>query len=152
MQEQYLRIVLNCHSRDYSIETPYPRHPNTARAWHSRNLRCGNCSETACAICSRSCCAYMAATRALEIHKNNPETILETQQRLQEINKVFPFGREVPTFLRCTSPTGCGKLVCPDCCGACPDQTCQDVQCRRCKKNPWAECEWHTGGVVRSQL
>ncbi len=42
----------------------------------------------------------------------------------------FPVGRESPTFIQCTHQTGCGKFVCPDCCGICPDECCQDVQCR----------------------
>lgn len=42
----------------------------------------------------------------------------------------FPVGKESPTFIQCTHQSGCGRLTCPDCCGVCPDECCQDVQCR----------------------
>lgn len=38
-------------------------------------------------------------------------------------------GLDNSTFLRCTTE-GCHSVVCPACCGVCPDRlVCQDLQC-----------------------
>ncbi|EXJ83822.1 hypothetical protein A1O1_07449 [Capronia coronata CBS 617.96] len=141
--ERYLRVTTNCRSYDYDPGQPYPRHPNTGRAWHSRNLKCTNCADSLCGVCGRTCCAYKAASEALENHKNNPLSLRAARDCLANISNLFPFGREVPTFLQCTHGGGCGKMVCPDCCGMCPNPICADIQCRKCKKDPWSECDWH---------
>jgi hypothetical protein len=62
-----------------------------------------------------------------------------------QISFIMPYGREVPTFLQCVGEEaeGCGKMVCPDCCGQCGVEECRVVMCRRCKGNPWSDCEWH---------
>ena len=82
---------------------------------------------------------------AMEIHSNHPENLKVAEDRVLEITKVFPYGREAPTFLQCTKDdeTGCGQMVCPDCCGICPLEYCGDVQCRKCKADPWDICDWH---------
>lgn len=119
----------------------YPRHPNTSRDWMARNLKCTNCVSAGCAACGRACCAYKSATLGLENHKNNPTGREEAYKRIVDISTVFPYGKEVPTFLECTT---CKKLVCPDCCGMCPIEGCEDLECRRCKApDPWTECSWH---------
>jgi hypothetical protein len=119
----------------------YPRHPNTSREWKSRNLKCTTCLDKCCSICGRACCAYKAATLGAENHKNNPRGYQEAEQRIVDISKVFPYGREAPTFLQCTT---CRKTICPDCCGMCPIENCEDLECRRCKSpDPWRECSWH---------
>ena len=42
---------------------------------------------------------------------------------------VGPVGLDESTFLCCTT-TGCRSVVCPSCCGICPDRLiCQDLQC-----------------------
>lgn len=64
-------------------------------------------------------------------------------ERMDQINRVFPDGKEVPTFLRCTDGGGCGKYVCPECIGMCPLSVCRDTQCIGCKKCPWAVCDFH---------
>ncbi|KAK4944453.1 hypothetical protein LTR10_016127 [Elasticomyces elasticus] len=152
--ERYLRTTLNVRTYDYSPEQPYPRHPNTGRAWHSRNLHCTNCLDKCCAVCGRACCAYQAAYFATKIHKDNPESLFRAQETLGNIANVFAHGQEVPTFLQCThgapgDKLGCGKMVCPDCCGQCPNPICADIQCRKCKKNMWEECIWHDKDMNR---
>ncbi|KAK5064666.1 hypothetical protein LTR84_000500 [Exophiala bonariae] len=143
--ELFLRRTLNCWSRDYNGGDPKPRHPNTGKGWYSRNLKCTTCLENCCPICDRACCAYRSAVLALGNHKNNTKTLKIAEERMHQITTVFPYGREVSTFLQCTEgdETGCGKMICPDCCGQCPTDICKDVQCRRCKKDPWAICDWH---------
>ncbi|KAG9783040.1 hypothetical protein KCU88_g3171, partial [Aureobasidium melanogenum] len=108
--ERYLRITSNCRSYDYDETQPYPRHPNTGRAWHSRNLKCTNCLDVTCAVCGRTCCAYKAASEALENHQNNAPSLMAAQDRLADISNLFPFGRETTTFLQCTHGGGCGKM------------------------------------------
>ncbi|KAK5032864.1 hypothetical protein LTS07_004274 [Exophiala sideris] len=134
--ERYLRTTLNVRTYDYSPEQPYPRHPNTGRAWHSRNLHCTNCLDKCCAVCGRACCAYQAAYFATKIHKDNPESLFRAQETLGNIANVFAHGQEVPTFLQCThgapgDKLGCGKM------------------CRKCKKNMWEECIWHDKDMNR---
>ncbi|KAK5375934.1 hypothetical protein LTR20_000345 [Exophiala xenobiotica] len=154
--ERYLRTSLNVQTYDYSPDQPYPRHPNTGRAWHSRNLKCTTCMDACCAVCGRACCAYKAAYLATKIHhKDNPESLLRAQETLGNISNCFAYGQEAPTFLQCThgapggDKIGCGKWVCPDCCGMCPNPVCADVQCRKCKKNPWMDCIWHDENMNR---
>lgn len=82
---------------------------------------------------------------ALQNHKGNPNNLKVAEERMHQITTVFPYGREVSTFLQCTmgDETGCGKRICPDCCGQCPNELCRDIQCRKSKKDPWANCLWH---------
>ncbi|OQV05813.1 hypothetical protein CLAIMM_10483 [Cladophialophora immunda] len=152
--ERYLRTTTNNYSYDYDDGQPYPRHPNTSRAWHSRNLKCTTCLDHCCAVCGRACCAYKAAALAVKIQKDNPESLKTAEERLLQIAFLFPYGQEAPTFLQCTKggEIGCGKMVCPDCCGECPNPICKDIQCRKCKKNPWAECLWHDEDMNRRAL
>ncbi|OAP61176.1 hypothetical protein AYL99_03377 [Fonsecaea erecta] len=152
--ERYLRITTNNHSYDYDEGQPYSRHPYTGRAWHSRNLKCTNCLDHCCAVCGRACCAYKSAALAVKTHKDNPESLKAAEEKLLQIAFLFPYGQEAPTFLQCTKggEIGCGKMVCPDCCGECPNLICKDIQCRKCKKNPWAECLWHDEDMNRRAL
>ncbi|ETI23549.1 hypothetical protein G647_05351 [Cladophialophora carrionii CBS 160.54] len=152
--ERYLRRSTNNHSYDYDPGQPYPRHPNTSRAWHSRNLKCTTCLEQCCAVCGRACCAYRAAALAMKIRKDNPESLKIAEERLLQIAFLFPYGQEAPTFLQCTKgdEVGCGKMVCPDCCGECPQPICKDIQCQKCKKDPWNDCLWHDEDMNRCAL
>jgi hypothetical protein len=141
IQERYLRIICNCPSIPFTWASMYPRHPNTSREWKSRNLKCTTCLPACCYVCGRACCAYRAATLGIENHRNNPIGREEAYQRIVDISTVFPYGKEAPTFLECTT---CRKTVCPDCCGRCPVDACGDLECRKCKSpDPWKECDWH---------
>jgi hypothetical protein len=156
-QERHLRTTLNCHTYDYSPDQPLPRHPTTGRGWKSRNLHCTNCMDKCCAVCGRACCAFKAASLALKNHKDNPEGLLRAQDTLANIAVIYSYGQEAPTFLQCThgapgDTVGCGKMVCPDCCGMCPNAICADIQCRKCKKQPWAECQWHDSEMNRMAI
>lgn len=148
-----MRRTTNTPTYDYDPYSAYPRHPNTGRGWKSRNLKCTTCTEESCAVCRRVCCAYRAAVLAIQNHDDGTPARILADQRIQEITKLYPYGREAPTFLQCTNSVGedqasCGKLVCPDCCSVCPDDFCGDTLCRKCKKAMWEECDWHRGDTV----
>ena len=70
---------------------------------------------------------------------------------IEIINRVFPYGTEAPTFIQCTHG-GCSKMGCPDCIGQCPLFFCQDTQCRKCKKDPWAVCEFHSEEDIKMAM
>ena len=145
-QERYLRTITNCPSFDYNPTSVYPRHPNTGRDWRSRNLRCAGCQWITCTVCGRACCARAACFYAIENHKESLESLERAKEIKEMIEHIIPTNTEVQTFLTCTS---CKKEVCPDCCGVCPNEACQDIQCRRCKRrDPWDECDWHKGMMM----
>ncbi|KIX10080.1 uncharacterized protein Z518_01161 [Rhinocladiella mackenziei CBS 650.93] len=147
--ERHLRITTNCHTYDYTPGDPLPRHPNTSRGWNSRNLHCTTCIDEFCAVCGRACCAFKAALLAKVNHEDNEEALRMAEERILHICHIYPFGMEAPTFLQCIrgDEIGCGKIVCPDCCGICPNEICRDIQCRKCKKIPWEECLWHVADM-----
>lgn len=156
LQEKYLRRTTFTPTFKFDPYSPYPRHPNTGRGWKSRNLKCTTCSLVDCAVCHRVCCAYRAAVLALETHSEGTLGRPLALQRIQEITKLYPYGRESPTFLQCTAGTvgekmGCGRMVCPDCCSICPDDACADTVCRRCKPAMWEECDWHKDGMLSAE-
>ncbi|KAK6368167.1 hypothetical protein LTS17_009908 [Exophiala oligosperma] len=133
--EKHLRTTLNCPTYDYSESDPLPRHPNTARGWKSRNLKCTTCQDACCALCGRACCAYKTAYLATKTHKDNPESLARAQEILGNISILFPYGQEAPTFLQCSNGApddefGCGKM------------------CKRCKKHPFLDCVWHDENVA----
>ena len=138
-----IRKLYNAPSVDYDPNDQYPRHPITGRSWTARNLKCTICRDHLCSCCEKSCCTYRQAYTAL----GNPLSTTQIKEQafalMDQINRVFPHGTEVPTFLQCTNGGGCGKYVCPECIGMCPLSICRDTQCTRCKKDPWAICEFH---------
>lgn len=149
-EEKRLRNSTACMSYDYNQQGRYPKHPLTSRDWHARNLKCTVCPDYSCGICSRACCAYKMAVVGRSHHAGAELERLE--DIIARIAKLHPYGKELPTFMQCTSQdgsyrsesiAGCGRWVCPDCCSQCPDNLCKDVQCRRCKPDMWTVCDWH---------
>ncbi|ETN40180.1 uncharacterized protein HMPREF1541_04456 [Cyphellophora europaea CBS 101466] len=135
-QEKRLRTVTNTLPRpDTSM---FPRHPGTSRSWMHRNLWCTQCAERCCARCGRACCAWKAASMGVVNHRG--EAGHRAANIKEEIESSGPFGRELPTFLRCS---GCEKMVCSECCGQCSDEVCLLLCCRACKADPWAACDFH---------
>lgn len=139
-----MRIKMNAAAHIYAPSDPYPRHPDTGRGWFHKNLRCTICPDnTACPHCHQACCAFRRAI--LNLEQGNVKSVNAQQEAimmLKNIESLYPSGREVPTFLKCST---CENMVCPFCCGQCPHEMCKDIQCRKCKKNPWASCDWHEG-------
>ena len=139
----YLRRLYDAPSPDYDADSPYPRHPVTGRSWNARNLKCTICRDHVCSRCGGSCCTYRQAYIAL----GNPLSTTQSKEqafgRMDQINRVFPDGKELPTFLQCTHGGGCGQYVCPECIGMCPLSICRDTQCTGCKADPWVICDFH---------
>ena len=142
-----MRTKLNAASQDYSPGDPHPRHPETSKGWYHKNLRCTNCpANTECPLCHSPCCAWRRLTENIKEAERNPERatamgVEEAKTNLKNVEKIFPTGAEVPTFITCST---CYSKVCPRCSGQCPDEVhCKDLQCRKCKKDPWSICEWH---------
>lgn len=109
------------------MDTKSPRRANDDRVWYSRNLRCISC-EGSCPICETDCCIYRAAKEVLTKPKNFQT---EMCSRLVEIiDSLGARVKDMSTFTMCTLDTGCGRRVCPNCCGACPTVICRDVQCK----------------------
>jgi hypothetical protein len=139
----YLRNLYDSSSSDYDPHSPYPRHPVTGRSWNARNLKCTSCRNHPCPCCGRSCCTYRQAYLALGDPLSTAQIKEQAFERMDQINRLFSQGRELPTFLQCTDGGGCGKYVCPECIGMCPLSICGDTQCKGCKLDPWAICDFH---------
>jgi hypothetical protein len=148
-QIAYIRKLYGAPSPDYEPNNAYPRHPNTGRRWNARNLKCAVCVNHLCSCCGRPCCTYRQAFITLGNPLSNPLVKEQAFACMDQINRVFPDGKEVPTFLQCTNGGGCGRYVCPECIGICPLSICRDTQCRRCKKDPWAICEFHDSEQIQ---
>ncbi|KAL4781578.1 hypothetical protein BJX76DRAFT_363509 [Aspergillus varians] len=113
-----------------------PRRPNDIRSWDQRNLRCVDCRKF-CPICNTVCCV-----REEMVQKASDESLSPKEA---EYAKIIDFlgarAKDASTFSRCTPPDGCGRYVCPSCCAVCPNELCQDIQCKECKPNVWDSCD-----------
>ncbi|KPI41515.1 uncharacterized protein AB675_9038 [Cyphellophora attinorum] len=136
-RELYLRTITA--SLPHGNTNMYPKHPFTNKPWMHRNLRCTTCTDECCNRCGRACCAHRAAVLGLKNHPTG-ENHFRARGRLTELEKMYPYGRELPTFIKCLE---CEKLMCPECCGECAEPICKSVVCRGCKSDPWVNCDWH---------
>ncbi len=136
-----MRLELSIGLRIVSVASRDRRHPNHPFRWASKNLWCFTCTGN-CELCGDTCCAV---NRQLEValDKDQPEKArVRAVERASYICRHNGLGPDLAsTFLRCSS--GCGRVVCPECCGVCPEALCQDLLCRECKSDPWASCDWH---------
>ncbi|KAL4904685.1 hypothetical protein BDW74DRAFT_178775 [Aspergillus multicolor] len=139
----YLRRETGTEVRVIDVHDPkVPRRPNEARPWDHRNLCCTDCRK-ACPRCYAPCCVKEEATKKA-VNENLRQEERDNAKRLVDIiDKIGINAKDVSTFSQCTPPDGCGRYVCPDCCGVCPSEICRDIQCKDCKPDPWATCEWH---------
>lgn len=104
------------------------------RTWDSVNLRCTSC-RVDCGLCGAACCVYENARRT--VAKAGPgadgvarERAAKASQMIKVIESLGPQAKDVSTFSLCSQPGGCGRYVCPDCCGVCPSEICHDIQCK----------------------
>jgi hypothetical protein len=170
-QDNHIRNHLAYHKKDYKPGAwpLYPSHPNNpARAWDHANLRCSECLPGFCACCGKVCCAHQAMTMRLSLFSKESEEENGLKEMLAEVipdEKVRPNPKnltkelkdalgalfpcvdgevlegETATFLMCT---GCEKMVCPGCCGMCPEKGCTAMLCRKCCNGDlWAPCKGH---------
>lgn len=108
-------------------DTTSPRRINDDRVWYSRNLRCASC-EGFCPICESPCCIYKASKEVLAKPKS-----LQTEMSAHLLQVIEGLGakvKDMDTFSMCTLGGGCGRRVCPSCCGVCPTELCRDIQCK----------------------
>ena len=108
-------------------DTTTPRRLNDDRIWHSRNLRCASC-EGFCPICDAPCCIYKAAKEVLAKPKNFQTNM--SRRLVKAIDRLGSHVKDTSTFSTCTLGGGCGRRVCPKCCGTCPTSICRDIQCK----------------------
>lgn len=127
---EYVRQVTGTKVVLHSPYDPKPARGNhDARHWYAKNLRCIRCTSV-CALCQRPCCVYEIARRTSATEAIEARQRKEAQKLLTIIDCLGPLARDVSTFSKCTVPGGCGRIVCPECCGACPVIGCWDIQCK----------------------
>ncbi|OJJ04931.1 hypothetical protein ASPVEDRAFT_54995 [Aspergillus versicolor CBS 583.65] len=125
----YLRGITGTQVRDIpASDMKAPRRPNESRAWDHRNLWCVDCQEM----------AQKAADESLD-----PDQVHQAKRLGKIIEHLGTHAKDVSTFAQCTPPDGCGRYVCASCSGVCPSEICRDIQCKECKPDPWASCDWH---------
>ncbi|KAL4993789.1 hypothetical protein BDV10DRAFT_189624 [Aspergillus recurvatus] len=139
----YVRRVTGTEVRTTAIDDPKgPRRPNEARAWDHRNLWCVDCRNN-CPICNTACCVKEEVAQKAADDNLSKEEIEQAKRLAKIIEYLGVHAKDVSTFSLCTPPDGCGRYVCPDCCGVCPNEICRDIQCKECKSNIWESCDWH---------
>ncbi|RDW72616.1 uncharacterized protein DSM5745_07788 [Aspergillus mulundensis] len=139
----YLRRETGTEIRAIDVHDPkVARRPNEARPWDHKNLWCVDCRK-ACPLCNASCCVKEEATKKAVDESLDQKERDDAKRLVDIIDKIGIYAKDVGTFSQCTPPDGCGRYVCPECCGVCPSEICRDIQCKECKPNPWASCEWH---------
>ncbi|KAE8415871.1 hypothetical protein BDV36DRAFT_261658 [Aspergillus pseudocaelatus] len=119
-----------------------PHRVDDSRQWNTVNLRCTACRGN-CPICSVACCRYAEAKQIIADTESKPGKSDNATQILQIIEGLGSHVKDMSTFSLCSEPGGCGRRVCPNCCGRCPSELCGNIQCMECKPNPWELCDWH---------
>ncbi|BCS17613.1 uncharacterized protein APUU_10441S [Aspergillus puulaauensis] len=119
-----------------------PRRPNESRAWDHRNLWCVDCRKS-CPICNTTCCVKEELAQKAANESLDPEKVHQAKRLRKIIEHLGTHAKDVSTFAQCTPPDGCGRYVCASCSGVCPSEICRDIQCKECKPDPWASCDWH---------
>jgi len=115
-----------------SPDDPKPAHGECdPRNWYSKNLRCIKCLAN-CPVCGKTCCSYETARRVYTSLDTKAEQKEYAQGLLEAILRLGARAKDASTFSKCTVPGGCGRYVCPECCGACPVKGCSDIQCKVC--------------------
>lgn len=99
--------------------------------WYTKNLRCASCMG-ACAVCNAACCMYEAGCRAKKDPKSGTFKAAQAERIVSNIEALGSHVRDNPTFIMCTLGGGCGRYICPECCGTCLNEACRDVQCKVC--------------------
>jgi hypothetical protein len=108
-----------------------------------------------------ACCVKEEVDQKAADENLNKEAIKQAKRLAKTIEYLSVHAKDVSTFSQCTLPDGCGRYVCPNCCGVCPNEVCRDIQCKvsvaaahyaisvtkyalqECKPNVWETCGWH---------
>ena len=105
-----------------------PHRVDDNRQWNIVNLRCTTCRGN-CPNCSVACCRYAEAKQIIADTEAKPRESDNATQILQIIEGLGSHVKDMSTFSLCSEPGGCGRRVCPNCCGRCPSKICGDIQC-----------------------
>ncbi|KAL2871529.1 uncharacterized protein BJX67DRAFT_164421 [Aspergillus lucknowensis] len=138
----YIRHATGTETKPISLTDPnVPRRQGDARAWDYRNLWCISCRGP-CPICNTTCCLREEALQKASDGTLNAEEVEKAKRFAKIIERLGAYAKDASTFSQCSPPDGCGRHVCPDCCGVCPSQICRGIQCKECKPKPWDNCDW----------
>ena len=149
LQDYLLRQKTKTEIVFYNKHDRYPPNPNHGRQFHSKNLRCGQCTSS-CAICKAPCCAFKNATLTLSSTNSNPVQKAQAKALVKEITAWINVGEDNQTFLTCSE---CERLVCPECISICPVEPCYDRLCKDCNhQNFWQPCLFHTDTDIEWSL
>lgn len=141
LQEHLLRRKTKTEIVFYNKHDRYPRNPNHERQFHSKNLRCNQCTSS-CAVCNAPCCALKGAALTMSSADSSPVQKAQASVLAKEITTWTKTAQEYQTFMTCT---GCERLVCPECTGICPIEPCYDRLCKDCNpQNFWQPCDYHS--------
>ncbi|GIJ90195.1 hypothetical protein Asppvi_009148 [Aspergillus pseudoviridinutans] len=135
-------IVNNIFQGQSDENTKSGKAPQNAKKWDTKNMKCVKCFGD-CPVCGKACCIFDIARRTAAEADPTPEHAEAANQILKLIQSLGNSILEASTYSLCTTPGGCGRYVCSDCWGICPVELCRDVQCKDCKEDPWAACDWH---------
>ncbi|GLA34572.1 60S ribosomal protein L24 [Aspergillus niger] len=128
---EYIRQATACPKQTRNLKD-YWKHQRggDVRTWGYRNPWCTKCYGE-CPICGTACCVYEELKRAVSDEASDPLVSRDRRRIMDLMGSVGAYIKDASTFSLCSTP-GCGKHVCPSCCGICPDKRCRDVQCKRC--------------------
>ncbi|GLA57738.1 60S ribosomal protein L24 [Aspergillus tubingensis] len=125
----YIRQTTACpkQTRDPKEDWKRKRSGDT-RIWNYRNPWCIKCYGE-CPLCNSACCVYEELRRAVADEGSDPLVARDRRRLMGLMESVGAYIKDATTFSLCSTP-GCGKHVCPSCCGICPDKSCRDIQCK----------------------
>ncbi|KAL3449293.1 hypothetical protein BJX65DRAFT_273218 [Aspergillus insuetus] len=104
------------------------RRQGDPRAWNHRNLWCIRCPGP-CPVCKGTCCLRGEARAKVRDESLEGEDLEKVKRLIEIIEFLGPHAKDADTYSQCSPPDGCGRRVCPDCCGVCPNKICRDIQC-----------------------
>ncbi|KAL2820027.1 hypothetical protein BJX63DRAFT_381053 [Aspergillus granulosus] len=135
----YVRRVTGTETKLISLTDPKVRRRHgDARAWDHRNLWCISCYGT-CPVCKKAtCCLYEEALVKVNDGSSDGKDLEKAKRLVKIIEFLGPHVKDAATFTQCSPPDGCGRHVCPDCCGVCPNKICRDVQCNVSPFQTWS--------------
>lgn len=134
-QIQYTRNVTGS-----EVKYRDPKYPSAKqrkddlRVWDTVNLRCISCRGD-CPVCNGACCIYVDAKKTIASENAKPVNVKKAKRIIGIVESVSPRVMDMSTYQQCSQPGGCGRYVCPKCCGVCPNEICRDVQCTVCSSS-----------------
>ncbi|PYI03480.1 hypothetical protein BO78DRAFT_451782 [Aspergillus sclerotiicarbonarius CBS 121057] len=132
---EYIRQTTACEVKTRDPSKPQVRQrEDDIRVWDYRNIWCTKCYGK-CPVCDTSCCVYEELRCAVTDEESDPLVSRDRRRTMGLIEMVGAYVKDASTFSLCSVPGGCGRHVCPSCCGMCPDDWCQDMQCK--VSNDW---------------